>query len=133
MKVKLYAQTESELLWIRRYVALILAEGVIFLPRSFFCLDTYHMNAHDTFYPDYDLDVERAIGIFNARQDFTEQEFIDSCQTLVDSGVWLMDKIIGETCLFLLENGSLFLPEEDQISPDGEYVILGTSRKNTIN
>lgn len=123
----------SELLVIRRYVALIVDRGSYFSPSVFFYLDTYHMNAYDIFYPDYDLSVEKAIAVFHARQDFTEQEFIDSCQTLIDSGAWLMEKNMGETCLFLIESGNLFLPEEDQISPDGEYVILGSPRKNNVN
>jgi hypothetical protein len=91
------------------------------------------MNADDVFYPEYDPEVETAIGVFYGRVDRTEQNFIDSCQLLVDTGVWLMDKNVGETCLFLLESGNLFLPEYDQISPDGEYVILGTPRKNVVH
>jgi hypothetical protein len=91
------------------------------------------MNASDIFHPDYDPIVENAIGVFYGMLECTEQEFIDSCQLLVDSGVWLMDKNVGETCLFLLESGNLFLPEYDQISPDGEYMILGTPRKNIVH
>jgi hypothetical protein len=91
------------------------------------------MNTDDTLYSDYDPIIETAIGVFYGRVDIAEQEFIDSCQLLIDTGIWLMDKNLGETCLFLLESGNLFLPEYDQISPDGEYVILGTPRKNIVH
>jgi hypothetical protein len=91
------------------------------------------MRAADMFHPDYDLDVERAFGAFYGRSQCTESEFIDSCQLLIDTGVWLMDANIGETCLFLIESGNLLLPEEDQMTPDGEFIILGSSRKNVVN
>jgi hypothetical protein len=91
------------------------------------------MRAEDIFYPDYDMEVERALDVFYGKHESSESDFIDSCQILVDSGVWIMDKNIGETCLFLLENGYLLLPEYDQISPDGEFMISGTPRKNVFN
>jgi hypothetical protein len=91
------------------------------------------MRAADIFYPDYDIDVEEAIGIFYGKNSSSEQDFIDSCQLLIDTGVWLLDKNIGETCLFLLESGNVFMPEENQISPDGEFVIVGTPRKNIVH
>lgn len=91
------------------------------------------MTAAEIFHPEYDLDVEKAISVFYGRSYNTESEFIDSCQVLVDTGVWLIDPIIGQTCLFLLEVGNLFLPEEDQESPDGDYVIMGTPRKNVVH
>ena len=91
------------------------------------------METEDDFYDEYDLGVERAISVFYSKFENTDGDFMDSCQLLVDSGVWLMDVIIGETCLFLMENGALFLPEEDQVSPDGEFMIIGTPRKNVVN
>lgn len=103
-----------------------------FSPR-FFYLNTYGMETDDEFCEEYDLEVERAISVFYGKHENTEGDFMDSCQLLVDSGVWLMDAVIGETCLFLLENGTLFLPETDQFSPDGEFMIIGTPRKNVVN
>lgn len=91
------------------------------------------MNAHEMFDDDYDLLVEEAIEVFYSKSEFSEQDFIDACQILVDSGVWLMDSNICETCLFLMELGNLFLPEEDQMLPDGEHMIVGTPRKNVVN
>jgi hypothetical protein len=94
------------------------------------------MNTDDVLYEEYeeyDEDIERAISVFYGKHENTDNDFIDSCQILVDSGIWLMDQTIGETCLFLLENGSLLLPEQDQMSPDGEFIILGTPRKNVVN
>lgn len=91
------------------------------------------MNTNDMVYQDYDIDVERAISVFYGTIESSEQDFVDSCQFLVDSGVWMMDKNIGETCLFLMETGNLFMPEYDQLSPDGEYMILGTPRKNVVH
>jgi len=96
-------------------------------------MNTYNMSAYDIFYPDYDPIVENAIKVFYAREQSSDQDFIDSCQILVDTGVWLSDKNIGETCLFLLESGSLFMPEYDQISPDGDFMIMGTPRKNIVH
>lgn len=77
--------------------------------------------------------VEDAIHEFYARSDDREQEFIDACQVLVDEGIWLIDPNIGETCLFLIEAGNLFLPEEDQESPEGDIKILGTPRKIIVH
>lgn len=91
------------------------------------------METEDDFYYEYDADVEIAISVFYSKFENTDDAFIDSCQLLVDSGVWLMDSVIGETCLFLMENGALFLPENDQVSPDGEFMIIGTPRKNVVN
>lgn len=85
------------------------------------------------YYHEYDPDVEMAISIFYSKSENTDDAFMDSCQLLVDSGVWLMDTVIGQTCLFLMENGVLFLPEDDQISPGGDFMIIGTPRKNVIN
>lgn len=84
-------------------------------------------------YIEYDKELQKAIEVFYAVSENTEQDFIDSCQMLIDSGLWLMDQNIGETCLFLLENGTLFLPEEDQHSPDGDFMIVGTPRKNIVH
>lgn len=92
-------------------------------------MQSYYEQAHI----ETDYELLRAIEVFYRKSDNTEQEFIDSCQVLIDSGMWLMDQNMGETCLFLLENGTLFLPEEDQISPDGEFMITGTPRKNIVN
>lgn len=91
------------------------------------------METDDDLYYEYDDDIERAILVFYSKFESTDAEFMDSCQLLVDSGIWLMDAVIGETCLFLMENGALFLPEEDQVSPDGEFMIIGTPRKNVVN
>lgn len=81
----------------------------------------------------YNQNLEDAIHVFYDRSRRSDEEFMDSCQILVDSGFWLSDEVIGETCLFLIESGNLLLPEEDQVSPDGEFIILGTPRKNVVN
>ena len=91
------------------------------------------METEDDFYYEYNAKVEIAISVFYSRIENTDDAFIDSCQLLVDSGVWLMDSVIGETCLFLMENGALFLPETNQVSPDGEFKIIGRPRKNVVN
>lgn len=76
--------------------------------------------------------IEKAISIFFSYDKHTDSEFIDSCQLLVDSGIWLSDEIIGDTCLFLIQTGALLLPESDQYLEDGT-MIIGIPRKNLIN
>lgn len=82
---------------------------------------------------EYDPDIENAIEVFYSKHDNTYNDFMDSCQVLVDSGVWLMNRVFCETCLFFIETGELLLPEYDQYSPDGEFIIMGTPRKNVVN
>jgi len=91
------------------------------------------MVTYDVFDEEYDEDIEWALSVFHSRPEYTESNFVDACQILIDSGVWLTMESIGETCLFLMENGNLFLPEEDQEIPSTGMVILGTPRKNVFN
>lgn len=78
------------------------------------------------------VDIAKAISIFFSYDKQSDSDFIDSCQLLVDSGVWLSDEIIGETCLFLIQTGAILLPETDQYLEDGT-MIMGIPRKNLIN
>jgi hypothetical protein len=77
-------------------------------------------------------EVENAISIFFSRDLNKDADFIDACQLLIDSGLWIFIDCIAETCVFLIQRGMLLPPEINQQLDDGS-VILGLERSNKIN
>lgn len=72
---------------------------------------------------EYEVIAEIAIGLFYRKSEISDDQFFDACQILVDTGIWLRNDIIGETCLFLIQAGKILLPRMDQYLQDGSILI----------